>query len=236
MTRASDLHRYGLHLTDDPAITTEDDRTTATVVSSSTVVDDRTDLAEHLIVTQEQGTKVQVSGPMRPGCYRNGVGRSGSDGRSPQGRICSKDRPAESALSRPNPAYTYQPQRSPMPCPTCTYAHAHASWPPGFRGTHCADCHRSWTSRKEAHCARCHGHFASATAADQHWCDGKGAHTPWCPGSHGRPWSPRHADPAEVPTLVATDGVWRLAPAQTPQNVPANGTAGGSVQAPAVAL
>jgi len=122
-----------------------------------------------------------------------------------------------------------------MPCLTCDYAHQHASWPPGFRGTHCADCHRSWTSRKEAHCAVCHAQFASATAADQHWCDGKGAHTPWCDGAHGRPWSPRHADPADVPTLVQEAGVWRLAPAQTPQNVPANGTGSGSVQAPLVA-
>jgi len=235
VTRRPDLHRYGCHLTSGQQVDITDDRGSLVPASSSAVTDHRNDLAEHLTVTQDQHVKVLVSGSLLPGCYRAGVGRSRSDGGWSQGAICSKRSNPSNALSHQNPAPTYQPQRSPMSCPTCQYAHAHAAWPPDHRGTHCGGCHRSWTSRKEAHCARCCAHFASATAADAHWCDGKGAHTPWCDGLHGRPWSPRHADPADVPTLVAADGVWRLAPAQTPQNVPANSPGGGSVQTDPVA-
>ena len=84
-------------------------------------------------------------------------------------------------------------------CPTCEYAREHACWPPGFRGTHCADsrragvtgCHRSWTSTREAHCTVCHGQFASNGVADRHWKDS------------------RHVDPVAVAGLVlGDDGVW----------------------------
>lgn len=99
-----------------------------------------------------------------------------------------------------------------MNCPTCTYARAHGWWGPDHRGTHCGNCHFSWTSRKEAHCSVCHEHFASVTAAEEHWCDGRRRHqhTPWCDGKHARPWAPRHAHPSEVCALEAGENGWRI--------------------------
>lgn len=54
------------------------------------------------------------------------------------------------------------------PCDICAYAAEHGSWPPSHRGTHCHDCHRSWTSLKEAHCTVCHEHFSTDGHAQSH--------------------------------------------------------------------
>lgn len=35
-------------------------------------------------------------------------------------------------------------------------------------GSHCRDCHRSWTSKREAHCATCHNHFSNPGNFDIH--------------------------------------------------------------------
>jgi hypothetical protein len=61
-------------------------------------------------------------------------------------------------------------------CSICEYAAEHAAWPPDHQGTHCRDCHRSWTSKREAHCVTCHEHFGSNNAADQHWLNGRHVH------------------------------------------------------------
>lgn len=53
-----------------------------------------------------------------------------------------------------------------MNCELCAHADTHGSW--NQQGTHCRDCHRTWTSKSEAHCVRCHHHFSSHTAADLH--------------------------------------------------------------------
>lgn len=53
-----------------------------------------------------------------------------------------------------------------MSCPACAYAEAEGHWPDV--GTHCSDCHRTWTGMKEAHCPRCHLHFASDSTAEIH--------------------------------------------------------------------
>lgn len=122
----------------------------------------------------------------------------------------------------------------PTECLTCAYADEHGSWPPDHRGTHCRDCHRSWTSKREAHCARCCGHFTSDTLAERHWCDGRSReperHRIGCDGRHGRPWEPQHIEPATVPGLVLVNGTWcdedSMRGSQTPGFVPATATAG----------
>lgn len=53
-------------------------------------------------------------------------------------------------------------------CKVCAYAAIHACWPKDHRGTHCRDCHRSWTGLKEAHCVTCHEHFSTDAHAESH--------------------------------------------------------------------
>lgn len=55
-----------------------------------------------------------------------------------------------------------------MTCPVCAFADEHGWWGPGHRGTHCRDCHRSWTALKEAHCTACHEHFSTDAHAQSH--------------------------------------------------------------------
>ena len=63
-------------------------------------------------------------------------------------------------------------------CEICEYGRAHACWPPEHKGTHCGDCHRSWTGTREAHCVVCHAHFTGDSVADLHWVKGKGHQAP----------------------------------------------------------
>jgi hypothetical protein len=63
-----------------------------------------------------------------------------------------------------------------MDCPICLYAKQHACWPPGHRGTHCKDCHVSWTGLARAHCVLCHQTFASNGVAAHHWKRGEHVH------------------------------------------------------------
>lgn len=53
-------------------------------------------------------------------------------------------------------------------CPLCAYAKEHGSWPTSHRGTHCHDCHRSWTGLREAHCTVCCAHFSTDAHAESH--------------------------------------------------------------------
>ena len=82
---------------------------------------------------------------------------------------------------------------TPSACLVCAFATKHGHWP--MKGTHCRDCHRSWTSHAQAHCVRCHEQFASNGTAERHW--GRGG---------------EHRDPV-VAGLVAHDEaygtVWR---------------------------
>lgn len=55
-----------------------------------------------------------------------------------------------------------------MTCDPCAHADAHGWWGPDHAGTHCRDCHRSWTAPKQAHCARCHEQFNSERVFDTH--------------------------------------------------------------------
>lgn len=73
-------------------------------------------------------------------------------------------------------------------CSTCDYADVHAHWP--MPGTHCRDCHRSWTGTGQAHCTICHEQFASNGVSDRHWTKSG------------------HVQPSEVDSLVVSDGVW----------------------------
>jgi len=54
-------------------------------------------------------------------------------------------------------------------CGLCTYAAVHGWWGPDHKGTHCRDCHASWSGIGKAHCTVCHQTFASNAAADHHW-------------------------------------------------------------------
>jgi hypothetical protein len=78
-------------------------------------------------------------------------------------------------------------------CTVCAFAAERHRWP--MEGTHCRDCHRSWTSLVQSHCTVCHEHFATNGVADLHW---RGA---------------GHVDAATVPALEAHDEangpVWR---------------------------
>lgn len=56
----------------------------------------------------------------------------------------------------------------PTGCAICAYAATHGWWGPDHTGTHCRDCHRSWTGTTQAHCAGCHEHFTSAASFDKH--------------------------------------------------------------------
>lgn len=53
-------------------------------------------------------------------------------------------------------------------CETCAYAEDHGWWGPDHRGTHCQDCHRSWTGMRESHCVECHLHFSTDSIGDKH--------------------------------------------------------------------
>lgn len=52
-------------------------------------------------------------------------------------------------------------------CQLCTDS-THGAWPRTHRGTHCRDCHQSWTSKTAAHTLCCHRTFSSNSAADDH--------------------------------------------------------------------
>lgn len=39
--------------------------------------------------------------------------------------------------------------------------------------THCHDCGRKWTGRRECHCASCHNHFGSPSSFDRHFVAGR---------------------------------------------------------------
>ncbi len=105
----------------------------------------------------------------------------------------------------------------PSACPICTFARVHGSWPPSHRGTHCRDCHRSWTAKRAVHCAfrdkaglRCCAHFASISAANLHWGSGKGNRAPADDADH--------LDPTEVVALaLGSDGTWRMAQERPPR-------------------
>jgi hypothetical protein len=62
----------------------------------------------------------------------------------------------------------------------------HRAW------THCATCHRTWTSKRQHHCTACHRHFGGLTAFDAHQTDSEPV---VC------------KDPASV-GLIDRDGVW----------------------------
>lgn len=54
-------------------------------------------------------------------------------------------------------------------CTACSHAHRHGWWGVDGDGEHhCGDCHRYWSSHREAHCAGCCRHFASNAAFDAH--------------------------------------------------------------------
>ena len=54
-------------------------------------------------------------------------------------------------------------------CIACAHADEHGWWGTGLPGeVHCSDCHRYWSSHREAHCAACCRHFASNAAFDAH--------------------------------------------------------------------
>jgi hypothetical protein len=108
-------------------------------------------------------------------------------------------------------------------CDICNHAQMHGSWPPGFKGTHCATslrsgvigCHRSWTSLAQVHCVTCHGQFATNGVADLHWCDSRRDHK----GRAGV-----HLDPATVkdstgkPKLyLGPDDVWSTSSTRDPE-------------------
>ena len=79
-------------------------------------------------------------------------------------------------------------------CSVCAHADAHGSWPTDHVGTHCRECHRSWTAKGAAHCPVCCGHFAADATAQLHWVGG------------------RHVDPRAVSRLIQdADGVWHMA-------------------------
>lgn len=53
-----------------------------------------------------------------------------------------------------------------MTCLSCIAAKRDGHWP--HDGTHCRECHRTWTSFVEAHCVVCHLHFSTNNTADLH--------------------------------------------------------------------
>jgi RNA polymerase subunit RPABC4/transcription elongation factor Spt4 len=61
-----------------------------------------------------------------------------------------------------------------LDCPVCAFAAEHHYWP--MPGTHCKDCHRSWTSLSQAHCITCHEQFATNGVSDRHWIKGHHIH------------------------------------------------------------
>ncbi len=123
-------------------------------------------------------------------------------------------------------------------CPICDYAEEHGWWGPTMHGkTHCARCHRTWTSRTQAHCPVCCEQFASNGVANYHWGSGKSGKAP--------AYDARHLNASEVPKLALDErGVWHTAEAmpmhwirsgertgkaetasQTPQRSPSTGGA-----------
>jgi hypothetical protein len=56
-----------------------------------------------------------------------------------------------------------------LTCAACVHAAAHGWWGPGVRGTHCPECHRSWSSPVQVHCVVCHEQFATDNVARLHW-------------------------------------------------------------------
>jgi hypothetical protein len=58
-------------------------------------------------------------------------------------------------------------------CAPCAHAKEHGWWGPGFVGTHCTECHRSWAAKTQSHCGECHRHFGSESAGDDHRRKGK---------------------------------------------------------------
>ena len=54
-----------------------------------------------------------------------------------------------------------------MTCRVCDES-TRGAWPRWFHGTHCRDCHQSWTSKTAAHSLCCHRTFSSNDAADRH--------------------------------------------------------------------
>lgn len=61
----------------------------------------------------------------------------------------------------------------PVACEICVYANEHGSWPTDHRGTHCRECHRSWSGKREVHCAACCLHFSADSVADKHYVRGQ---------------------------------------------------------------
>lgn len=59
-----------------------------------------------------------------------------------------------------------------MNCRVCAGS-TQGAWPRRHKGTHCRDCHESWTSKTAAHAMCCHRTFSSNTAADAHLIRGK---------------------------------------------------------------
>jgi hypothetical protein len=78
-------------------------------------------------------------------------------------------------------------------CEICAFAKIHACWPHDHKGTHCRECHASWTGTRPGHCVVCHQTFAGDTASEAHW-DGA-----------------RHVHPVEVENLeLRDDGFWSI--------------------------
>lgn len=51
-------------------------------------------------------------------------------------------------------------------CRICEFADREGYW--GQPGTHCRDCHLSWTSSSQIHCVQCHRQFHSPAALQAH--------------------------------------------------------------------
>lgn len=53
-------------------------------------------------------------------------------------------------------------------CVPCGHASEHG-WFGLKSGTHCRQCHRTWTGAKQAHCVTCCRHFSSPSTFDFHF-------------------------------------------------------------------
>lgn len=56
---------------------------------------------------------------------------------------------------------------TPVECPVCEHNRLHG-WTGLRKGSHCRDCHRTWTGLREAHCTLCCAHFTTPANFDRH--------------------------------------------------------------------
>lgn len=103
-------------------------------------------------------------------------------------------------------------------CKLCQHADEHGSW--GQNGTHCRDCHRSWTSLVQEHCTLCHQQFSTTSVADRHWKSGVHVHPAeiaWFSKSeeaYGEVW---HGAWAGTPTGTVGEAIVEPEPARVPR-------------------